>query len=769
MSAPQRATTEVVAAVADEASWPEAETLILPVIADESPGPEPETLILPVIADDSPGPEAEADGQAGLAAGGEEPAPAADAESGPTAGDRAPVPEADGDTVSADGDESYWREAYAQVTPAAIDQAYKLRAEFRARPTVGDEASGPDADTQVMPVIAQGSPIAEEPARPRRRRWVRRSRLRTDLMLPADITEMYSKLTGDITKPPDGAYRVQYRHLTSWGEWFQLMALLVATLLASAAFFLWLIQPGHYPNTQYLPIWVVIGSGVMYWTIIAVEGVRLLNSVTLCWAAGTMRDPVPVEAPSHYQVAFVTAFVPMYEPVSVLRETLMAAKRLRYAGPEVDVWVLDEGNDDQVRRLCERLGVRHFSRNGVAKWNIERGRHTARERFGAKTKHGNYNAWHDHLKEQGIHYDLVASCDMDHAPLPCFLERLLGYFRDPNVAYVVTPQVYANAVFNWIARSAEAMNHMFHSVVQPAGNRGRCAMFVGTNNIYRVAAWEGIGGFQPSITEDLATAYGVLGARNPATGKHWESVYARDVVAYGAGPDHWAAIFKQQGRWARGSNEIMVASAWKLLWRLPLRRKLHYITLMLHYPTVALTWLLGVLLTVLYMVLGTAGIYIHINQWAAFYIDVFTMRLVLYLCLRRFNISPHEAPGSFGISGIFMSVLCTPFYSTAFTSSFLRRTPRFEVTPKGRHGDPDRAWQSFRKHWFWAAVSAGAIGGAIYMHHTYPANMVWAILGLITSMLPFTIWSAGRVAKKFRFGSPGRPEIKQPSSAALNV
>jgi len=212
-----------------------------------------------------------------------------------------------------------------------------------------------------------------------------------------------------------------------------------------------------------------------------------------------------------------------------------------------------------------------------------------------------------------------------------------------------------------------------------------------------------------------------------------------------------------------------VARAWKVLWRLPLRRKFHYVTLMLHYPTVALTWLLGVLLTILYMTLGTAGIEIQIHQWAAFYIDVFTMRLVLYLCLRRFNISPHESPGSFGISGIFMSVLCTPFYSSAFISSFLRRTMRFDVTPKGGSGDPDRPFQSFRKHWFWAAMSVGAIAGAIYLHHTYPANLVWASLGLITSMLPFAIWSAGRVTKKFRFGSPGQPEIKEPSSAALNV
>ena len=458
----------------DEASWPEPETVVMPVIgegpapeaADEEPAPVPVPVPAPAPA---PAPEAEA--EAAPAAADEEPAPvpapAAEAEAAPAAGDEVPAPEAAAAAAPAAADKSYWLEAYAQVTPPEVDKAHRPSADFHALLTIGDGASGPDADTVVIPVITDEPviPDDDELTRQRRRRWLRRARLKTDLKLPADITDLYSKLTGEITKPPEGTYRVQYRHLTSWREWFQLMALLGATLLASAAFFLWLIEPGHYPNTEYMPIWIVIGSHTMYWTIIAIEGLRLLNSATLCWSAGTMRDPVPVEAPSNYKVAFVTAFVPVYEPISVLRETLIAATRMRYAGPKVDVWVLDEGNDDQVKRLCDKLGVRHFSRNGVAKWNIERGRHTARERFGAKTKHGNYNAWHDYLRTQDIHYDLVASCDMDHAPLPCYLERLLGYFRDPNVAYVVTPQVYANAVFNWIARSAEAMNHMLGASV----------------------------------------------------------------------------------------------------------------------------------------------------------------------------------------------------------------------------------------------------------------------------------------------------------------
>ena len=34
--------------------------------------------------------------------------------------------------------------------------------------------------------------------------------------------------------------------------------------------------------------------------------------------------------------------------------------------------------------------------------------------------------------------------DPDHVPQPYFLTRTIGYFRDPDVAFVVAPQVYGN-------------------------------------------------------------------------------------------------------------------------------------------------------------------------------------------------------------------------------------------------------------------------------------------------------------------------------------
>ena len=55
--------------------------------------------------------------------------------------------------------------------------------------------------------------------------------------------------------------------------------------------------------------------------------------------------------------------MPSKEPVELVMTTLRAMQRIRHDGV-VDVWLLDEGDDPEVRRRCEEMGVRHFSRKG---------------------------------------------------------------------------------------------------------------------------------------------------------------------------------------------------------------------------------------------------------------------------------------------------------------------------------------------------------------------------------------------------------------------
>jgi cellulose synthase/poly-beta-1,6-N-acetylglucosamine synthase-like glycosyltransferase len=125
--------------------------------------------------------------------------------------------------------------------------------------------------------------------------------------------------------------------------------------------------------------------------------------------------------------------VPGAEPLELIEHALKALVAIRYPH---DTWLLDEGNDPAARALCERLGVRHFSRRDIAQYQAAEGA------FRSATKHGNYNAW---LHDAGHGaYDILSAFDADHVPHPEYLDQLLGYFRDPSIGYVQPAQAYYN-------------------------------------------------------------------------------------------------------------------------------------------------------------------------------------------------------------------------------------------------------------------------------------------------------------------------------------
>ncbi len=68
----------------------------------------------------------------------------------------------------------------------------------------------------------------------------------------------------------------------------------------------------------------------------------------------------------------------------MLEKTLTAMKNADYPH---DTWVLDEGNEAEVKVLCEKLGVNHFSRKQYPYYNQKGGM------FRRKTKAGNLNSW----------------------------------------------------------------------------------------------------------------------------------------------------------------------------------------------------------------------------------------------------------------------------------------------------------------------------------------------------------------------------------------
>src|SRR5581483_6319886 len=140
-----------------------------------------------------------------------------------------------------------------------------------------------------------------------------------------------------------------------------------------------------------------------------------------------VRAPIPVDV-----------LIPFYhEPLDVVEPTVRAATRLRSA--TVRIALLDDGGSPEMEALARRHGVRYIHRP---------------ERQGAKA--GNLN-WALGRTDAPF----VAVLDCDHVPDHRFLEVTLAAFDDPAVAFVQTPQYYANADASGVAAAAWAQQSLF--------------------------------------------------------------------------------------------------------------------------------------------------------------------------------------------------------------------------------------------------------------------------------------------------------------------
>jgi cellulose synthase (UDP-forming) len=290
-------------------------------------------------------------------------------------------------------------------------------------------------------------------------------------------------------------------------------------------YFGWLLNPDR------------IGTPYLYGVLIVAELFNLTQALGFWWTCAHER--VRERRPPTQRVA-VDVFIPVYkEPPEIVDLTVAAAVGLR--GAEVRVWVLDDGNDDAMRDLAAQHGVGYIRRD---------------EHKGAKA--GNIN--HALTKTDA---PFIAVFDSDHVADPDFLEATLGHMDNPKVAFVQTPQYYANAETNRIAAASWAQQALFFGAIA-RGKDGLDAVFCcGTNVLFRRSAFESVGGFPTnSLTEDFELSIHLHE-------KGWQSVYVPDVLARGLGPEDTAAYVSQQQRWARGClSGLPRALRAKLPWKL---------------------------------------------------------------------------------------------------------------------------------------------------------------------------------------------------------
>lgn len=493
-------------------------------------------------------------------------------------------------------------------------------------------------------------------------------------------------------------------------------ALLVISGGALLAFVGWWVMPQHVPHNFHGHAHVV--DWVLFALLTLVFAHRLFMDAFTWIVAWGMR-PEPVQGPPRagLRVAFLTTFVPSSEPIELLQGTLPAMLSVDYPH---DTWLLDEGNVAEVRELCERLGVRYFSRAGIRRYNLVAGPFTAR------TKGGNHNAWYDSFADD---YDIVAQIDTDFVPRHDFLTKTLAPFDDEKVGFVGTPQVYGNLDESFVARGAAQQLFAFYGpIMRGLASRGQANM-IGANHVVRVAALREVGLYAGHLTEDLLT-----GMRLHAAG--WESRYVSEPLAVGEAPTTWQSYFNQQMRWAFGCIDILRRHSYDLLRRMRTRQGLLYLALQQHYFG-GLASALGLALIINYFATGDTPADVSVVETLLWVTPLVVARQAVGLWLQRFNADPRTDRGLL-FAGRYTSVVSWPVYLLAAVGVARQKRLVFKVTPKGIDQRDRTPFSMAYPHLAVVVLTGGCLLSAVFTHrHSLPMIFWAACNGLL--MLSFVV------------------------------
>lgn len=311
-------------------------------------------------------------------------------------------------------------------------------------------------------------------------------------------------------------------------------------------------QPQTWSRTLIIAIYIALTLRYLLWRIFStlnltdplngVFSLGLLISELLITFAGILqlylslliKDRKP-EADQMAQAVLSGAYqpsvdilIPTYqEPEFILKRTIIGCQALDYANKTI--YLLDDTRRPEVKKLAQTLGCKYISR--------------------ADNKHakaGNLN--HALLK---THSELIVVFDADFVPTKNFLTRTVGFFQNPKIALVQTPQTYYN--FDPISRNLGLEDQIlpdeeqFYRQIELMKDGVGSPVCSGTSFVVRRSVLEEVGGF---VTESICEDY-FTGIRISAKG--YRLVYLNEKLSAGLAAENISTHLTQRQRWGRGT------------------------------------------------------------------------------------------------------------------------------------------------------------------------------------------------------------------------
>ncbi len=373
------------------------------------------------------------------------------------------------------------------------------------------------------------------------------------------------------------------------------------------------------------------------------------------------------------------------EPREVVEETVAALTNLDY--PNKRIVILDDSTKEEAREAVREIGM---------KYNVQVVQRTNRRGYKA-------GAINDYIKTTDAEY--VAIFDADALPAHNFLRDIVPIAEEnPKLAFVQTPQHYANTDVSSVAMGASRQQAVFYEYIMEGKAYSRAAFCCGTNVVFRRAALLDVGGFdENSVTEDFTTSLNLHL-------KGYDSTYYNQIYVYSMAPETLPAYFTQQGRWAFGSIGAFRRVLGSMLKGGLKMRPGQWWEYFLSSTYYFVGWV-----NFVFMLLPIIYVFGNIKPLRQ---DVFTYLAIflpyILFTTNSFYQGMEERGYKLGevLKGQQLNFLCFWVHMSAATSALLGRKRPFGVTPKGVGGRA--SWGSL-----WLPIVMMVLSAAAFIWGTY--------------------------------------------------
>ena len=453
-------------------------------------------------------------------------------------------------------------------------------------------------------------------------------------------------------------------------------ALILLALVQLALFLGWLLQPDHR------------GDALPFCLLAAGLGFKTFRWLHIWYQYWSMQEVPPRRTRREWTVDVFTTACPG-EPHDMIERTLRAMVRMRLPHRS---FLCDEGDNPQLRALCQRLGVTHVTRSN---------------RKDAKA--GNIN---NALRRSDG--EICVVLDPDHEPCPSMLENVLGYFEDEGVGFVQTVQGYRNQGASLVARGAAEQTYQFYGPMMMGMQGYGVVQAIGANCVFRRTALESIGGHAPGLAEDMHTAMRLYA-------KGWRSVYVPEMLTRGLVPSSLSAYYKQQLKWACGCFDLLLYVYPRLFRSFTLQQKVHYFCKPLYY-TRGLFGLIDIAVPILCLATGIVGWRIAPLQFVVWFTPLLLLCALIHYATQWWLLEPAEV-GSHALGGI-LKYGTWWIYLTGMICSLCRIKVPYIPTPK--EDVPENGWLISVPNAAVALLSIGAIAYGLSRDWS-PHNLLMAL------------------------------------------